>query len=174
MVKEDYYTLKEVLTELRREIKDLKKKIMANTERIVEIDSRLKVYRDAEPEDFKVFSPRNAEAVHREEIQQIKKEREALEEQNREWNQRKATLGKYAGKLEKVLKSRDENSCLERETADSLQSSSIEALEHLVHKIEQSSSLIPKNPVQARQDLAVIGRNLQETVDKIRDTVWII
>ena len=81
MVKEDYYTLKEVLTELRREIKDLKKKITANTERIVEIDSRLKVYRDAEPEDFKVFSPRNAEAVHREEIQQIKKEREALEEQ---------------------------------------------------------------------------------------------
>lgn len=174
MVIEEYDALQKILSEFRQEVNTIEEQIQRDMECIRDREASIQAFTDAEPEDFKVFSPRNAEAVHREEIQQIKKEREALEEQNREWNQRKATLGKYAGKLEKVLKSRDENSCLERETADSLQSSSIEALEHLVHKIEQSSSLIPKNPVQARQDLAVIGRNLQETVDKIRDTVWII
>ena len=174
MVIDDYNALKDMLQELRREVKALKKQMETNTERILEIERRLKVFNDAEPEDFKVFSPRTMEAAHREEIRQIKDEKARLEEQNKELNQRRETQGRYARTLEKVLKFREESSCMEREEADRLHRESMEALDQTVQKIEQSSALIVKNPTQARQDFAVISREIRETVDRIRDTVWIV
>ena len=61
-----------------------------------------------------------------------------------------------------------------KETAEELHDASIRDLEQLACKIEQIGALIVRNPIQARQDLAVIGRSLTETVNKMRDTVWIV
>ena len=42
MVIEDYNALKDMLQELRREVKALKKQMETNTERILEIEGRLR------------------------------------------------------------------------------------------------------------------------------------
>ena len=138
------------------------------------MDARLRVFTDAEPEDFKVFSPRKMEAVHREEIERIRQEKSVCENRGRELKEKKEFLVKYIEKLEKILKCRKKDIIKGDEAERELQDTVIHDLDQLVHKIEQSSSQIVGNPVQAKQDFAVIGQSLRENVDKMRDTVWLI
>lgn len=171
---DDYNALKEMLSEFRQEVKDIETQLLADRERILEIDGRLKFFQDTEPEDFKVFSPRKMETVYREEIEQIREEKSGYESHDRELDGKKEFLSKYIDKLEKILKCRKKDLYQETETAEELHDASIRDLELLVCKIEQSSAQIIRNPIQAKQDFAVIGQSLKETVDKMRDTVWII
>lgn len=171
---EDYNALKEMLSEFRQEVQEIEAELNSDRERIRDIDARLKAFHDAEPEDFKVFSPRKMETVYREEIEQIREEKCAYESHDRELNGKKEFLARYIDKLEKILKCRKKNLLQEKETAAELHDASIRDLDQLVSKIEQSAGQIIKNPIQAKQDFAVIGRSLKETVDKMKDTVWIV
>ncbi len=171
---DDYNTLKEMLSEFRREVTEIEEELYSDTERIRDMDARLRVFTDAEPEDFKVFSPRKMEAVHREEIERIRQEKSVCENRGRELKEKKEFLVKYIEKLEKILKCRKKDIIKGDEAERELQDTVIHDLDQLVHKIEQSSSQIVGNPVQAKQDFAVIGQSLKENVDKMRDTVWLI
>lgn len=171
---DDYNTLKEMLSEFRREVTEIEEELYSDTERIRDMDARLRVFTDAEPEDFKVFSPRKMEAVHREEIERIRQEKSVCENRGRELKEKKEFLVKYIEKLEKILKCRKKDIIKGDEAEKELQDTVIHDLDQLVHKIEQSSSQIVGNPVQAKQDFAVIGQSLKENVDKMRDTVWLI
>lgn len=171
---DDYNTLKEMLSEFRREVTEIEEELYSDTERIRDMDARLRVFTDAEPEDFKVFSPRKMEAVHREEIERIRQEKSVCENRGRELKEKKECLVKYIEKLEKILKCRKKDIIKGDEAERELQDTVIHDLDQLVHKIEQSSSQIVGNPVQAKQDFAVIGQSLKENVDKMRDTVWLI
>lgn len=171
---DDYNALKEMLSEFRQEVRDIETELGADMERIREIDVRLKFFQDAEPEDFKVFSPIKMETVHREEIAQIREEKSGYESHDRELMGKKEFLVRYINKLEKILKCRKKDLYQEKEAAEELHDASIQDLEQLACKIEQIGALIVRNPIQARQDLAVIGRSLTETVNKMRDTVWIV
>lgn len=171
---DDYNALKEMLSEFRREVTEIEEELYSDTERIRDMDARLRVFTDAEPEDFKVFSPRKMEAVHREEIERIRQEKSVCENRRRELKEKKEFLVKYIEKLEKILKCRKKDIIKGDEAERELQDTVIHDLDQLVHKIEQSSSQIVGNPVQAKQDFAVIGQSLRENVDKMRDTVWLI
>ena len=171
---DDYNTLKEMLSEFRREVTEIEEELYSDTERIRDMDARLRVFTDAEPEDFKVLSPRKMEAVHREEIERIRQEKSVCENRGRELKEKKEFLVKYIEKLEKILKCRKKDIIKGNEAERELQDTVIHDLDQLVHKIEQSSSQIVGNPVQAKQDFAVIGQSLKENVDKMRDTVWLI
>lgn len=171
---DDYNALKEMLSEFRREVTEIEEELYSDTERIRDMDARLRVFTDAEPEDFKVFSPRKMEAVHREEIKRIRQEKSVCENRGRELKEKKEFLIKYIEKLEKILKCRKKDIIKGDEAERELQDTVIHDLDQLVHKIEQSSSQIVGNPVQAKQDFAVIGQSLKENVDKMRDTVWLI
>ncbi len=171
---DDYNALKEMLSEFRREVTEIEEELYSDTERIRDMDARLRVFTDAEPEDFKVFSPRKMEAVHREEIKRIRQEKSVCENRGRELKEKKEFLVKYIEKLEKILKCRKKDIIKGDEAERELQDTVIHDLDQLVHKIEQSSSQIVGNPVQAKQDFAVIGQSLKENVDKMRDTVWLI
>lgn len=171
---DDYNALKEMLSEFRREVTEIEEELYSDTERIRDMDARLRVFTDAEPEDFKVFSPRKMEAVHREEIERIRQEKSVCENRGRELKEKKEFLVKYIEKLEKILKCRKKDIIKGDEAERELQDTVIHDLDQLVHKIEQSSSQIVGNPVQAKQDFAVIGQSLKENVDKMRDTVWLI
>lgn len=171
---DDYNALKEMLSEFRREVTEIEEELYSDTERIRDMDARLRVFTDAEPEDFKVFSPRKMEAVHREEIERIRQEKSVCETRGRELKEKKEFLVKYIEKLEKILKCRKKDIIKGDEAERELQDTVIHDLDQLVHKIEQSSSQIVGNPVQAKQDFAVIGQSLRENVDKMRDTVWLI
>lgn len=171
---DDYNELKEMLSEFRREVRDIETELGSDMERILDINARLKVFQDAEPEDFKVFSPRKMETVHREELERIKEEKSVYESRDRELNGKKEFLTRYIDKLEKILKCRKKDLFQGKETAEELHDASIQNLDQLVYKIEQSSAQIIRNPIQAKQDFAVISQSLKETVDKMRDTVWIV
>ena len=86
---DDYNTLKEMLSEFRREVTEIEEELYSDTERIRDMDARLRVFTDAEPEDFKVFSPRKMEAVHREEIKRIRQEKSVCENRGRELKEKK-------------------------------------------------------------------------------------
>ena len=101
---EDYNALKEMLSEFRQEVQEIEAELNSDRERIRDIDARLKAFHDAEPEDFKVFSPRKMETVYREEIEQIREEKCAYESHDRELNGKKEFLARYIDKLEKILK----------------------------------------------------------------------
>ena len=171
---ESYRELKEIVSELKQEVIDIENQMETDKKRIRDIDARLKVFRDAEPEDFKVFSPRNMEILHRDEIYVMKEEKSEYEKREIEFGRRKDSLTAYMKKIQNILKNQDKDALLEREPAETLQEKSMRELEELIHKIEQSSALIVQNPIQAKQDFACIGQCLKENVDRIRDTVWIV
>lgn len=171
---DDYNALKEMLSEFRQEAEEIETEFLSDRERVREIDARLKVFKEAEPEDFKVFSPITMETMHREEIERIRKEKSFYESHDRELSGKKEFLDRYIEKLEKIVKCRRKDIIQGKETAEELHDASIRELEELADRIEQGSAQIARNPIQARQDFAVISRCLKDTADKIRDTVWII
>lgn len=173
MRQDDYNNLKEMISEFRQELDKIENKLRTDRDRILDIDARLQVFRDAEPEDVRVFSPRSLEISHREEIEQIKAEKRTREDRERELTLKKEFLTGYIKKMRAILRHQDQEKAQEKQPAEELQASSIQNLDQLVHKIEQSSAMIVTNPIQAKQDLAVIGQKLKETVDQMRDTVWV-
>ncbi len=42
-------------------------------------------------------------------------------------------------------------------------------LENIIGRIENSSGYIDRNPIQARQELAIIAKSLRELVDRMRE-----
>ena len=76
--------------------------------------------------------------------------------------------------MENILKCPPPNRVKEPVAAQELHDSSIQTLDEIVQKIELSSTQIVMNPIQAKQDFAVIGSCLKKTVDKMRETVWIV
>ena len=174
MVIEEYDALQKILSEFRQEVNTIEEQIQRDMECIRDREASIQAFTDAEPEDFKVFSPRKMEAVHREEIERIRQEKSVCENRGRELKEKKEFLVKYIEKLEKILKCRKKDIIKGNEAERELQDTVIHDLDQLVHKIEQSSSQIVGNPVQAKQDFAVIGQSLKENVDKMRDTVWLI
>lgn len=174
MIIEEYNILIQILTEFRQEISNMENEIQNNLECIRDIEASLKAFTDAEPEDFKVFSPRNMENLHKEEIAVLRKEKSVHEERNRELENRKRIFEKYIPSLEEILKSSPEIPAENKVSAQELHDSSIRDLDDLVQKIEKSSTHIVMNPLQAKQDFAVIGSCLKQTVDKMRNTVWIV
>lgn len=118
MRREDYDTLKEILEEYRQEEAGLRIRIEANCRYIRESQAHLNAYSESEPEDFRYFSPRSAENIHREEIKSIQKEISVREEQNKKLQRRKNILERRISCLrdlierrepEAVIKSSEEN-----------------------------------------------------------------
>ena len=77
-----------------------------------------------------------------------------------------------AGGIEpRVLSRQRKNVSSRAEGAKKQYEASMEELGGLAEKILQSSAWIERNPVQARQDLAIIARRLKEAVDRVRDVM---
>ena len=73
-------TLDELLKDRLQEKKKIEKELSKNLNRIKEIDTFLDSMTEAS--DFKVFSPRTAESLHREEIKEVREEKDKLEIDN--------------------------------------------------------------------------------------------
>lgn len=99
MLRKDYDTLREILEEFRQEEKGIRVRMEENSRLIREAQVHLNAFSESEPEDFRYFSPRSAENIHREEINGIRKEISVREEQNRKLNKRKKIL---AGRIESL------------------------------------------------------------------------
>lgn len=169
MTLDDYNILNEMLQELRQESTEMDAEMNRNLRYIREAEIHLKSFTESESDDFKVFSPRKAGIIHKEEIEKICSEKTDYEEKNQELNRKRQALAARIAKLENILRHRECDFDLQAENIRKRQDSLAQNLEELVHKMELSSACIDRNPIQARQDFAIIGKCLKEIAEKIRD-----
>lgn len=105
MKKESVKKLQNMYTELQDERDRIQKQFDQNVNRIKEIDLYLKSIYEKEDSDFKVFSPRNVENVFKDTIEENKKEKESLENNNKNYYQKIAKLDSYLFALNEALPS---------------------------------------------------------------------
>lgn len=168
---EDYEVLNQFLQEFREEAAQTDVLIEHNTRSLREADACLKSLTDSESEDIRVFSPRKAEVVYKEEIQKIKSRRTVLEEKGRDLNHKKAALENKMKKLEDVLKNQRNDFSSHVELEKDTYEKALKDIRLLAKKMEASCAQMERNPIQARQDLLIALKRLGETADKMEKLV---
>ena len=179
MIFDDYNSLSEIWNELSQEASELETQIQYNLRCIREAEAYVDTFLNSETEDYKVFSPRKAEIIYKDEIEEAKMRITSHEENNRELYQKKNVIDERIRRLETILNHQNRNLTFlnvqeedRQRIARDLHDTSLQNLSHLIHKIELSSMYIDKDPIQAKLELAVIGRCLRDTIDEIRGTIF--
>lgn len=200
MTKEKLSVLENIYNAGLQDKKEVNKKLQDNLNRINEIDAFISSIEESEESDFKVFSPRSAESIYRENLEEIKKEKEALEKENqchyRKLNQLEEqnrniqllmqdadfeTNFTLTNELKDIGKAEDSYKHLiildiqekERQRiARELHDSSLQNLTHLIHSIELSSLFIEQDPIRAKLELAGCIKDLKQIIDEIRETIF--
>ncbi len=179
MTLDDYNSLHEIWNELCQEEAELETQIQYNFRCIREAEAYMNTFLNSETEDYKVFSPRKAEVIYKDEIENAKNKIHLHEENNKVLTQKKDIINNKIRKLESILSHRNYSRTLlnvqeeERQRiARDLHDTSLQNLTHLIHKIELSTMYIDKDPIQAKLELSVIERRLRETIDEIRGTIF--
>lgn len=182
-------TLQQIIDELEEDKKTSQKKLNNNIDRISQINVSLKSLLDAENFDINVFSPRNVDNLYDEQIYEYNKEKNVLDEENRNYYARISRLNNllsklYAFQLEDGLNkvvpknNQDEyNSFILLETdrqriAKDLHDTSLQNLTAIVHKVELASMYINQDPIRAKLELSTISNSIKETINEIRDTIF--
>lgn len=182
MIIEDYNNLSEMWNELFQEASELETQIQYNLRCIREAEAYMNTFLTSETEDYKVFSPRKAEVIYKEEIEEARNKIFSCEEDNKELRMKKSIIDERMKKIETILNHENhKNHSLtflsvqeqdRQRIARDLHDTSLQNLAHLIHKIELSALYIDKDPLQAKLELAVIGKCLRDTIDEIRGTIF--
>lgn len=177
MIIDDYNILIYVINELKQEVLKLDTQIEYNSRSIKEADVYLKNF--IEPEDLKVFNPRNMETVYKEEIQRTLKSREDHKKQKEQLIQKRDVLASRVSKLETILNRENRKLAVlkiqeddRQRIARELHDTSLQNLTHLIHKLELCSMYIDTDPIQAKLELSIVNKRLKETIDEIRGTIF--
>jgi len=175
----DYDSLYEMWDEFCHEAAEIDARIQKNLRGIREVDSYLNTFLKSETEDFKVFSPRKAEVIHKDEIDEANRKKASYEEQNKVLNQKKDVINDRINRLETLMEHQNRKFNFlkvqeeERQRiARDLHDTSLQNLAHLIHKIELCTMYIDKDPIQAKLELSVISKRLRETIEEIRCTIF--
>lgn len=178
----DYVTIENIVREMRQELKELDHRIAYNLQCIKEADVYAKLFTVSEPEEYKLFSPRNSENVHKDEIAKAQREKTDCEKQNEELNARRSYLSRQIQDLEKILEHKDDVNngytvlSIQEEDrqriARDLHDTSLQNLAHLIHKIELSSMYIDEDVIKAKLELSIVSNTLKKTIDEIRNTIF--
>lgn len=179
MTLEDYNSLNEMWSELAQEASELETQIQYNLRCIREAEAYMNTFLKSETEDYKVFSPRKAEIIYKEEIEEARNKIFSHEEENKELYLKKNIIDGRIKRLETILNRQIHNLTYlnvqeedRQRIARDLHDTSLQNLAHLIHKIELSSLYIDKDPIQAKLELAVVGKRLRDTIDEIRGTIF--
>lgn len=153
--------LEEVLDVLEDEKKHFYSLVNQNEFRIEEINSYLKELSKKEDEDFKVFSPRNVENRHREQIEADVSEKKKYEEENKEYLKKIDFLKNLIDKVNTVignLQIEEEN----REKPEVSEENDKENMEnrHIAHQILNCVSYITHDSERAKVELNAIAKKM--------------
>lgn len=171
MTLEDYNTLNDMLLEFRREAGEADVQIDYNLRCIREAEVHLKSYQEMETDDFRVFSPRKAAIIHKEEIDKICDEKARCEEINKTLYRRREIINKNIVRLESVLSHQSCNFTAQAGEVGESFAAVPGILEDMLCKINRVRQEIDRNPIQARQNIAIIERNFRNLADKWKDIV---
>lgn len=167
----------------RDEIKDI---LQSNMNRLEEISVFLNSVEQSETIDYKVFSPRNAENIHKDKIAEFKEERDRLQSSNNYYNEKLEHYDKQLSDIKQLIKSVSDDEKNEYRSltildiqekeririARELHDSSLQNLTHIIHEIELSSMFIDQDPIRAKLELASCSQNLKQTINEIRETIF--
>lgn len=184
MMDKNIEVLEEVLDVLEEEKRKFYDLVDQNDFRIEQINSYLRELSKKEEDDFKVFSPRNAENVHREQIAADTSEKEKYEAENAEYQKKIAFLKNLMEKVNAVI----ENLQMEKEKEmqqaaeeeEKVQQQAVEhneeksekpeensgmddaEREHIAHRILNCVSFIVPDAERAKVELTAIAQVLQK------------
>ena len=182
-------TLKEIVFQLEEDKKNAQKNLNRNLDRISEINISLKNLLDKENFDTDIFSPRNIEKLYGEQVAAYNEEKNALEEENRNYY---ITINKLSDILAKIRsfqsvdsvyrvvprKNQDKHNAFvlletdRQRIAKDLHDTSLQNLTAIVHKVELASMYINQDPIRAKMELSLISDSIKETINEIRDTIF--
>lgn len=165
----------DVLEEEKRKFYDL---VDQNDFRIEQINSYLRDLSKKEEDDFKVFSPRNAENIHREQIKEDTSEKEKYEAENVEYQKKIEFLKNLIDKVNAVI----ENLQIEAEKVKQQEEKSKEdgseedesihidksydqnnmEREHIAHQILNCVSFIVPDAERAKVELTAIAEKMKK------------
>ena len=179
MIQDNFNILNDMLTTLKQELFNINAQIQCNLLYIREEETCIKSLQESDSDDFKMFSPRTISSLQKDEIAKAKIRKTEFENQNLELNEKKTTVEDKIKTLEKVLKKESHNITVlylqdedRKRIARDLHDTSLQNLTHLIHKIELCGLYIDQDPVKAKLELSVISKNLKETVNEIRNTIF--
>ena len=152
--------LEEVLDVLEDERKRFLDLVNQNEFRMEEINSYLREL--SKSEDFKVFSPRNVENMHREQIEADVSEKKKYEEENKEYLKKISFLKKLIDKVNIVIANLqyeeepdipEENKNEDKDTLES---------DHIAHQILNCVSFITPDADRAKVELTALAKKLSD------------
>lgn len=177
---EDYNILNSIVREFRHELTVLDNEIQYNLRCMKETDVYVRSLLDSESADFKIFSPRSAEYIYKDEIERSSDIKEKCARRNNELTAKRDILFERIRQLESILEHKDHDDLIlmniqeedRQRIARDLHDTSLQNLAHLTHKIELSLLYIDQDPVKAKLELSVVNKILRETIDEIRNTIY--
>lgn len=183
MEKEKLIFLNHLYDDFLEDKKNIENKLNDNISTISQIDAYLKSIDESEGEDVKVFSPRDAKSVHKEEIQNKLIEKEKRKNENdsyylelKQYEEKADTLRSMISELEDDNRESSLNYQMQEKDrqriAGELHDFSLQTLTHLIHKIELSSMFIEQDPIRAKLELATVSKHLRNVIEDIRETIF--
>ncbi|MCM1193608.1 MAG: sensor histidine kinase [Butyrivibrio sp.] len=176
---DDYNTLEKIVRQMHRELGDLEDKIKYNLQCIKEAEVYAGLLLGSDPDNYKIFSPRNAENVHKDELAKAYKEKEDCEKKNEQLYAKRNMLQEQIKGLENILDHKEDGLAVlniqeedRQRIARDLHDTSLQNLAHLIHKIELSSLYIDEDAIKAKLELSVVNNVLRKTIDEIRNTIF--
>ncbi len=176
---DDYSALEKIVQEMCGELKIIEDKVKYNLQCMKEAEVYAHLLTDSEPENFKLFSPRNAVNVHKEEIAKAYQEIENCKCKNERLYARKDLLNSRIKILENILEHREDGMTVlniqeedRQRIARDLHDTSLQNLAHLIHKIELSTLYLDEDVVKAKLELTVVNNILKKTIDEIRNIIF--
>lgn len=168
--------LEEVLDVLAEEKKKYYDLVNENDFKIEQINSYLRELSKKEEDDFKVFSPRSVDNIHREQIAADTSEKEKYEIENAEYQKKIEFLKNLMDKVNVVIKNlqmekekekqkqkqlEDESKSEKTDDMDKHSSTDHTDQEHIAHQILNCVSFIIPDAERARVELIAIAEKMR-------------
>lgn len=181
--------LKDIHQNLIIEKNSIQSIVNSNLQEISKINFFLKSIYENEDANFKVFSPRNTDVIHADEISKNKSRLKELEADNRYHYSILNKIEKFIFNLERVLSDDDcqgsdisdlndgirilnfleqERQRIARDFHDIV----LQDTAHLVHMVELCSLYFDTDPVRAKLELESISNNIKSIIESIRNTIF--